>query len=147
VFFFFFFGVSVKVRFGPECVRAFGNNQQVCAVVSLLMGKCVLPTTAMTGEVSKLHLRSVARIKFISDGGVLVCLLHFSDHALGACRPSVGSRKWCWAHIVGAAKVIPDGGSVCVHSLPPPPPGSPALITLFSSHSRSRKDSFVLSPI
>lgn len=49
-----FFGVSVEVRFGPERVRAFGNKLQVCAVVSLLTGKCVPPTTAMTGEVQTL---------------------------------------------------------------------------------------------
>ena len=38
----------------PPFLSVFGTKMiQVCAIVSLLTGKCVPPTTAMTGEVRK----------------------------------------------------------------------------------------------
>ena len=69
---------------------------QVCAIVSLLTGKCVPPTTAMTGEVRKnnsplpIHTRPD-----ISD----VCRSHSADGS----HPLAGSKKRCWARIVRAS--------------------------------------------
>jgi hypothetical protein len=67
------------------CIVVAQNNgmAQICAIVSLLTGKCVPPTTAMTGEVRNLP-PSFTRIAFFFFDVLLVL-----DHA-----PRTGLGGW-----------------------------------------------------
>ena len=69
---------------------------QVCAIVSLLTGKCVPPTTAMTGEVRK---NKYSHLTHAHSDIRDVC----RSHSVDGSHLLAGSKKRCWAHTARAS--------------------------------------------